>query len=117
VNASSHTTTFTDVVDDGNIINAHTMDSQLTLINPSPPPFLILSKVSVKNTSIYLSTNPETPLYHVTSDNHNHNTHIQDAHTQCIIMSVQQKELLPDVIVFLGTQDLVRNTDVIQNLD
>jgi hypothetical protein len=88
------------------------MDSQLTLVNPSPPPFLILSKASVKNTSIYLSTNPDTPLYHVTSDNHDRNTHIQDARTQRIIASVQRKELLPDVIVFPGTRDGESSTKV-----
>lgn len=81
------------------------MDSQLTLVDTSPPPLLIFSKASVKNTSIYLSTDPGTPLYHVTSDNHDCDTHIEDARTQRIIATVRRKDVLPDLIVFPGTRE------------
>jgi hypothetical protein len=85
--------------------NVHTMDSQLTLVNPSHPASLVLSKVSVKNTSIYLSTDPETLLYHVTSSNHDRDTHIQDARTQRIIATIQRKDVLPDMITFPAAQE------------
>ena len=85
--------------------SAHMMDSQLTLLNPSPPPSLVFSNSSVKNTSIYLSTEPKTPLYHITSDNHDYDLHIQDARTQCIIATVQRKDILPDLIIFPGLRE------------
>lgn len=85
--------------------DVHTMDSQLTLVNPSEPASLILSKASVKNTSIYLSTDPETPLYHVTSSNHDRDMYVQDARTRRIIATIQWKDVLPDMINFPAARE------------
>lgn len=87
------------------------MDSQLTLLNPSPPPSLLFSTRNIRNTSIYLSSDPSprTPRYTVTTDNAKpgSGTRIVDARAEGgerVIAVLYLKDVLPDVIVFPGGQ-------------
>ncbi|KZP12861.1 hypothetical protein FIBSPDRAFT_1049787 [Athelia psychrophila] len=83
------------------------MDSQLTLVNPAPPPSLIFSSTSLRNTHIYLSSDPtpRAPRWTVATDNSKPGTGTRvyegDGEPGSRMIAVLYlKDVLPDVITF-----------------
>ena len=73
------------------------MDSELTLVNPSPPIAYFLSSTDLKDTVIFAE--PSVPLYRITSDSRQ--VKIYDSSTPArIIALMHHRDILSDTITF-----------------
>jgi hypothetical protein len=73
------------------------MDSQLTLVDPSPPIFLKFDTNSMTNATLSLNS---VPMYIISTDSPGAITEIRAAGTNEVLARILRKGLLPDTIKF-----------------
>ncbi|KAJ6550406.1 hypothetical protein DFH09DRAFT_1168807 [Mycena vulgaris] len=74
------------------------MDSQLTLVDPSPPVSLTFNADSMTNAT--LTINNTTPAYTISTDSRGGTTEIRAAGTDEVLARIVRKGILPDTITF-----------------
>ncbi|KAJ7761634.1 hypothetical protein B0H14DRAFT_377847 [Mycena olivaceomarginata] len=73
------------------------MDSQLTLVNASPPVCLMFSTDSMINATLHRDSQP---AYTITTELQGSTTEIRTAGTSQLLARITRREVLPDIIAF-----------------
>lgn len=90
------------------------MDSQVTLVAPSPPLSILFNSYSLRNAHISLSTVPSKALYtvHTTPLSPSGNTTLYICTGDQTLVVVQQNEMFPDQITFHEENGVKRKVSV-----
>ncbi|KAJ7036342.1 hypothetical protein C8F04DRAFT_953916 [Mycena alexandri] len=78
------------------------MDSQLTLVNPTPPVCLDFSTDSMINTTLYRDSRP---AYTISTELQGSTTELRTAGTLQLLARICRKEVLPDTVSFPNIND------------
>lgn len=80
------------------------MDSQLTLVDPSPPVYLTFGTNSMINTTLYRDS-PSRPAYTLSTQLQGSTTELRASSTSEVLARISRKEVLPSTIAFLNVND------------